>query len=455
MKRILVISFTALFLFTFIGCAELAVKPVTPLPSVEAFPEPSPTATPAPTPVPEPTPTPEPAGEPGTVRINGVRVIYRLLERGLGVTVLGEQDEYYSVDIDGVTALVEKWLVRLDSESPTEAWTGYARSGARVYGSAYLDGEPAFELDLNTEVTVTDELDGILYIECGDIKGYVSSDDISDTLIKKKSKPKKESGGESSAGGGTPAGGGAAPGGGAPAGGGTGGGGGGDTPPPAGGADGGDIQLSAPRVRGGIMLLSSSTGAYPSAEPTAAPVKFPCGGRIKADGTRSYLAFLNRPDPVKVIGQDADNYTLLIGGGTGVVPKKYIQLVSEPSYEEWDGFSDHRAPLYSDPEMKDELEALARNTKLHILEDLGDCYLVQTETGMGFMEKDKVGEKEFEVPKSKKSDKSSGGESESVSSGGDAGGGSTGGGSTGGGSAGGGTGGGDAGGGGEWTEPVL
>ena len=128
--------------------AETAKVTATPIPT------PTPSETPEPTPTPTPSPTPEPPSEPGTVLLNGGGVLYTTLDRGTQVTVVDEVDAYYVIDLDGIKGYIEKWLVRMGETELAEPKKGYARSGAKIYETAYCDGEELDSLKKNTAVQV-------------------------------------------------------------------------------------------------------------------------------------------------------------------------------------------------------------------------------------------------------------------------------------------------------------
>lgn len=412
MKRAcIIILIVLLVILAALVCIRLFTRPQTnvnaSVPAAASTKAPESTAaaivTPEPTQVPTPSPEPEPESEPGVVRADGTGLIFALLARGYDVEITGESGDYYIVLIDGTEALVEKRFVRLDSEEEFQWWKGFAKANAPVYSSAYLSGEPIAKLKLNAKIVVLDKVGDALLISWDGQQGY--------TPATKVSKYRISTGNDS---------------GGGDFGGGDGGGGGG-----GGAVDGGDIALSMMRPHAIVAVrLGIRRAQDPSPSPEAIPLVFPCSGMIIANDTEAYLSLLQRGDTVKVTDEDETYYHVYIDGVFCTVLKKLVRLSTEAAYTEWDGFTDNRAPFYADYRMNNELQKLARNTVVHVLEDLGDCYLVELDGQQGFILLKQVKEKRFSIP------------SASGGGGGDFGGGDGGGGGGGGGGA-------------EWTEPVL
>lgn len=312
----------------------------------------APAETPAPTATakPVPTATPEPEGKAATVLVNGLAAVYTSFKDGTELKITGETEDHYLVDYEGVTVLVEKRFVRLASDESFEPWDGYAKSDAPVYDNVYISGEALKKLPLNTKLTVLTELGSVLKAELEDkTVVYVSADMVGEYLAQYYG----YGGGDYSGGGG---GGGAAP------------------------ADGGDIvltsaELTADKPR--IVLLTAQTPAYP------------ISGTILADGVEGYLSILRRGDSVKVIGEENDMAVLLIDGRRCTVPAALVRMEGEKEFESWDGYAQSGATIYQSLRMIGG-EAITMNTPVKVLEDLGDCFYVQWESGYGYMPKSLV-----------------------------------------------------------------
>lgn len=352
MKNKVCLCIAAWIIFS-IGCAG-----VTPTPTYIAIvPEATPVSQTA-SPCPTESATPEPEGEPAIVRVDAVGAVLKLMNRDETVSVIEERDIYYVIQTDGITALIEKRYVRLEHAAPYESWTGYVKTDTMVYDTAYLDGEAFVSLKLNTAVTVLDAPGDALLITWESNYGYVRSDSVM-------YKPAAGGGGGAGSGGGS--------------------------------SDGGDIQLSTDRISFGrysrlAVLYETESSPLPT------DGSFPCTGTVLADGTEVYLVILNSGDDVRVLDADDNNYFVLTADGVGTVPKRLIRLMSEAPYAEWDGFADNEASFFSDYRMRNEIDKLKRNTELRIIDDLGDCYLVEAAGVTGYVRKSQTGSEAFAAP---------------------------------------------------------
>lgn len=374
MKR-LILALVVMAMILSVGCGA-AVETV----EAENTPEPvdiAPveTATPSPAPTPVPTPTPEPPSEPGTVLINGTGVLFAKLDRGTTVSVLDELGDYYVIELDGEKCYIEKWLVRMDMTEQPEEKKGYARSNAKVFETAYCEGEALASLKRNTVVQVVDSFGDVVFIEWddGQQSGYAKSSDISNKKISTSSS-KSDSGSSSSGGSSGP-------------------------------ADGGDIVLGFRPAAYGMMLNPVLMEGTEAEE----PVFTPGVGMVLSKLTEVYIHLTERDDVVKVTSIDGDICTILVDGLFGTMPKRYIRMEGEEPYAAWDGYARSNAPFYTSHRMLDEPQKLKRNTVVRVLEDLGDYYLVEVDGELGFMNLEKVSEKKVSSGSSSSSSGDSGG----------------------------------------------
>ena len=333
MKRILILAVLILAL-ALTACGNQAAP-------VEM---PAPTATIRPV----PTATPEPEGNAASVLVDGLGTVYTTFKDGTELKLTGEQGDYYLVDYEGATLLVEKRLVRL-AGADFEPWDGYAKSDAPVYGSAYLTGEALKKLPLNTKLTVLAELGNVLKAELEDGEVvYIPKDMVNDYLTQYYDYGSGSGGGSASA-----------------------------------PADGGDIVLASAKLRPAdkprLVMLTAESPVYPTT------------GTILADGVEGYLSLLRRGDAVKVIGKEGDMAVLLIDGHRCTVPAALVRLESEKKFDTRDGYAAGGALIYTSWDMTTG-EALTLNTPVKLLEDLGDCWYVQWEGGFGYMPKTAVGD---------------------------------------------------------------
>ncbi len=91
-----------------------------------------------------------------------------------------EYDEQSCTVYDGVAmGKIARWAVILDRSEQYERWTGYAKSGAKIYDTIALEGD-GDKLTINSAVEVVYETDSDLYIVIYDDEiGFVPSDCIS------------------------------------------------------------------------------------------------------------------------------------------------------------------------------------------------------------------------------------------------------------------------------------
>ena len=72
------------------------------------------------------------------------------------------------------------------------------------------------------------------------------------------------------------------------------------------------------------------------------------------------------------------------------VPQNLVRTSGEEAYTPWDGYAKYCAQLYDNFYLQGEGTILASNTAVHVLCDLGDCYLVTVDETTGYIAKDYV-----------------------------------------------------------------
>lgn len=342
----------ALALILCAGCAKTSPVPETQAPT-QLPTQPTETQPPETT---EPPTEPLPQTEEGTILADHVPAILAVFSRGDTLDVVGEYDEsHYVVQLENGYGLVEKQLLAMANAPAYETWTGYARWDAKIYDNYRLTGTPVQALSTNTRVEVLDDLGECLVVRVGDITGFLSS--------KCASKFAFQSGGSGGGGGGS----------------GGGGGGGGSS----GGQDGGDISLG---IRGGITLLS------------AIPQQGAVTGQatVRADGTEVVLGYYDRDDTVQIVIEDGfcESWegccTVLLNDLYAHVSSSLIRRAGEEPYTPWDGYARYNARLYDSFYLQGEGTVLYGNKPIHVLCDLGSCYLVTVDDAPGYIAKDFV-----------------------------------------------------------------
>lgn len=161
---------------------------------------------------------------------------------------------------------------------------------------------------------------------------------------------------------------------------------------------------------------------------TTVPMPKLASGTVQGDNIPAILCLLNRGDLVEVTGNpDEGSATVKTEFGSGTMETQLLRFAGEKAPESWVGYARWNTGFFTDYELGGKAPiTLKTNTKVEILEELEDCYLVTADGETGFVAKTQV---------SKWPIKSSSGSNDSGSS--DGGGGSSGGSSSGSGSSGG------------------
>lgn len=287
----------------------------------------------------------------GTARVDNTPTVLSTRMRGDLVDVVGEYDDsHYVIKTAEGYGLVRREFIRMESEASYETWTGYACWNAEFYTNLYLTGEPAQKLTTNTKVEVLDDLGYCYVVQVEEIIGFIKPEKVS--------KWRYSSGGSGGNGGGSGGG---------------------------GGQDGGDISL---RYHGSIQLLSAieQTGEVTGT------------GTILADGTEVILGYFDRGDELPVVTEEGfaeskEGFrTVYLGGLYAWVDEALVCMdTEEATFEEWDGYSRWSAVVYDNFHlMGSPKDKLNTNTKIHVVYELENCYMVEIEEVTGFMAKDMI-----------------------------------------------------------------
>lgn len=421
-RTIAIIMILAMVLTLFTGCAKTAPDPEPTEPieiidyeKVEVTVEPI-----------MPTPIPEPETITGICLANDLKVRYEVLNRGDKVSIVGEDGDFYLIEYgedfrgDPATLLVEKKYIRSD-EANVEARTVYCVGNAPVYSSAVC-GEDQLLLNAieNAEVTVIDEMNGIVYIEWTETTeengtvtrhGYMLSSDVSDTYI---TAPVWYGGG---GGGGN---------------GGGGGGGGSDA-----GYDGGDIaagDLLGARIPGGGMcgptvflaplkhttvrrVMTDVEKAEPAADEVTEGVCF-------SDEVPVYAGVLNYGDEVKVIAEREDTSAphmmftygvdengsltyeeipvyevrVLLNGCICDVLECVFRMPEDEPFEAWDGYIQNDVSGYSNYDLSDDGIDLPVNSLVTVEDEILGVLIIKDGDNVYYVTPDCIKTEEYVAP---------------------------------------------------------
>lgn len=339
---------------------QAPTEPPTPEPT--EVPTPESTATPEPTAEPTPTPTPAPSGDPAVLKADNIGLLAGTAKEGDVLEILGEEGDYYLVNLDGETAFIYKKMVKLEGEAAFNEWKGYAQKGAVVNDSPYMDGKNLKTLSRNAGVIVKADLGDVLLVEAGGKTGYMHLRDVSKSKIK--------SSGSSSSGGSS---------------------GGGST-----GNDGDDIELSNRGTLGGIVRLSSTS-------------KYPTSGTVLVEGAELYYCIMSSGQPLTVLPADGENKgmkAVLYNGYVGAVPEDLVRMDSDKPFEQWTGYAKADAKAYETYRKLGDVKELDKNTEITVTDQIGKLYVVKIGGKTYFMEGDDISK-----TKLKSSSKGSGGSS--------------------------------------------
>ena len=282
------------------------------------------------------------AEETVTVRVDEAGLIGKIFALGDKVEVTGEQNGYYTVKTTDGSFLVEKWLVRVDTEAAPQSWTGYAQDNTGVFANGYLEGEALATLGLNTPLTVEDTMGTIARVTLQDGRaGYVLlSNAMRGPYVYKRGSNSQD---------------------------------GGDIPISNRGNDG----LTA--VRLGMLIQWEGEQSFT-----------PGTGTILADGTEGYLALFSQGDTVTVTEKGPDICTVKVNDLMGTMLTKLLIFADEEPYTAWDGFAQGNAPQHRHWRLLDEETRLNVNTKLHVIGEVGSVCIVELGDGPAYVPMDKI-----------------------------------------------------------------
>lgn len=352
MKRVITLALAVVLLLTLASCGKKEAEPTvapTEAPVIEAT-EAAPETQ---------APSGEPEWEPGVSRANYGEAVYAYLDAGTEVNVIGQYGDYYVIEGEEIDLLVYNEYVRLDNEEDFEGWNGYAKSNTEVFDNVKLEGEAIATLKRNTKVTVLEGKGNWLLIEWDEGKGYVAANMVSKWFIQNKSSSGGAYYGNAVGGAGTP----------------------GDGT----GVNLGDVAAADVDVK--LQLLGAYYGPEQEADFEADE------GTILADSTEAYITLLFRDDEVKVTEYDDEFAVIWLEGElTAKLPRFLLYLEGDEEYESWTAYSRWNGIIYEENQLRNEHKKLYTNKEMTVIDELPNCYVVEFEGEIGYIEKDKVSE---------------------------------------------------------------
>ena len=127
-------------------------------------------------------------------------------------------------------------------------------------------------------------------------------------------------------------------------------------------------------------------------ETTAAPLPKLETGTVQGDNIPAILCLLNRGDLVEVTGNPDDAHAAVKTDlGVGTMEAQLLRFAGEPEAESWTGYARWNTGFYGSYEIGGKAPTtLKTNTKVEILVELEDCYLVTVGGETGFVPKAQV-----------------------------------------------------------------
>lgn len=122
---------------------------------------------------------------------------------------------------------------------------------------------------------------------------------------------------------------------------------------------------------------------------TTAPAPRTVEGTIQGIHIPAILSFPRRGDIVQVTGYpDEATATVTVGDAQGSFAQVLLRFDSDESYEAWQAYAKYNTQVFEGYTLVGEpLATLKTNTQITVLDDLGECYLVQTEDLTGYIAK--------------------------------------------------------------------
>lgn len=172
------------------------------------------------------------------------------------------------------------------------------------------------------------------------------------------------------------------------------------------GCDSGTLDITENPTTGAINepTLPSETKP-PTLPPTTVPgetepaMPLTVTGTVLADYTILLSVTAPKGTEVEVIGEfDESYYILKTEFGYGLLSKKLVRLEGAKAYEQWNGYAKSNAKFYDNYHLISGNEVKQKkNTKVQILEDLGESLLVQIGDTMGYMRASDVSKKKIQA----------------------------------------------------------
>lgn len=131
----------------------------------------------------------------------------------------------------------------------------------------------------------------------------------------------------------------------------------------------------------------------PETEPeeTEPPAPETVSASVLADKTMVILTTVDRGETVEIAGEWEDYYIVKVEAGYGLIEKRLVRGENTEEYDQWSGYAYSGAKLYDTYHLiPDSYRELALNTKVLVLDVLGESCVVQVENAIGYMRLDQI-----------------------------------------------------------------
>ena len=127
-------------------------------------------------------------------------------------------------------------------------------------------------------------------------------------------------------------------------------------------------------------------------ETTAPPVPETVSGTALADHTVYVMTVLARDTQVEIVGEYNEEYLIVkLEQGYGLIAKLLVHMEGTDAYKQWQGYAKSNAKFYDNYHLIPGNETKQKkNTKIQVLEDLGESLLVQIGEAVGYMRAEEI-----------------------------------------------------------------
>ena len=124
---------------------------------------------------------------------------------------------------------------------------------------------------------------------------------------------------------------------------------------------------------------------------TEPPVPETAAATALADGVALVIGTASRGDTMEIAGELEDYYIVKLEIGYGLMEKRLLRPEGEAEYESWEGYAKSGAKFCNNYHLVPlGAKGLSQNTKLTVLDQMGDTCLVQVDGTIGYLPLSKI-----------------------------------------------------------------